>query len=212
MAIWRYEQNFNGLNDGDLVGQDNWTEYRETAISALVGNYSPYEGTKCIKISNPELLAYPNNYNWYYQTINCVRGRFHIAVKLNSDDDTDASIDIISDGATVELSVSASVWDGVNVISVFDWYDGGVDTGLRYEDDTWFVLGIDFDNDAGIFYINKDGGDWCGPYYSNGDPENYGNPMTKLGIDGYIRNNTSSVYFDEIKREHFGPFPSSIND
>ena len=48
ISTWDYEENFNSLNDGELAGQDSWLS--SNTPEGYVGNYTPYEGAKCLKI------------------------------------------------------------------------------------------------------------------------------------------------------------------
>jgi len=46
--LWTYEQKFNGLNDGDLNGQDDWSAESDTDV---VQTGTPYEGAKHVIVS-----------------------------------------------------------------------------------------------------------------------------------------------------------------
>ena len=135
--LWTYEQKFDGLNDGDLNGQDSWsgaTEFDVTTDAAAL-----YEGTKGLKIYQPAGLK------TIKRTLpaSIESGEFWISVKATETTQLYPRININNDGDVIDLEIF--FWsDGTIKYYSRDATDYVQIDSLTYSADTWIRLGVRF--------------------------------------------------------------------
>lgn len=132
-----YEQKFNGLNDGDLNGQDSWSGDVDFDIQNII----KYEGSKGVKlaksVSGENIIrdSMPQSSD----------GIMYIAVKISVIDNNGINIRLREGGNT---RMAFRLFEG----GVIDYQvsGGGYTTYGNYNADQWYVLAIEWDNSGHI--------------------------------------------------------------
>ncbi len=159
--LWTYQQDFEGLNLGDLNGQDSWVVSRDSVDVVLTG--SPYEGAKHAKLTKTSVgVSLTRSFS------DVPYGTLYFAFKL--------------EGTTAGLNAYMSLIAGEENAFLLNFaedynlmaYNHGVfvDTGIDYAADTYYKISIRFECTAGAWealpiyhwQFNINDGDWSDVY------------------------------------------------
>ena len=183
---WTYEQLFDGLNDGNLSGQDSWTDDTEWQV---VTDAISYEGTKCIKniVSNTRSTK---------RDITAVTsGTFYFSMR--SGDTAIQAPWFDAYDSTTRLFLVRFELDELEILDSTGW--------VKIQDivdDTWYRIGVEFDCSTDIFNISVDSSAFSGNY-------DFVSATTDLdNIVLFSTGATSPVYMDAISPDYT---PSSAN-
>lgn len=195
---WVYEQKFNGLNNGDLAGQDSFTLTAGlTTIDVTESN--PFEGTKCITKTAGAGCG-------YIRSITAVAsGVFYYSARAKTGSaSATASVRIrLTSSGTRALQVDLDL--KTNNITCQDGAVNTQDTGQDYVNDTYIRIGVDFDCTTDTYELNFDNGAWSASY----DFQNAVASIDKLEIKGENIND-NAWYMDYISPNYVDPGGSNI--
>jgi len=146
---WTYEQKFNGLNNGDLVGQDSWASVSGDSFQ-VTGTGTLYEGTKYARIISDGVNK---------RTVTEVTsGTIYVSLKLVTPNNGYTRF-YLYNGATFITYIQYTP----TVIRVRD----GSSTQILLDpavSDTWYRAGIEFDASTDQARFNLDDGTWTSWY------------------------------------------------
>lgn len=183
---WNYEQKFNGLNNGDLNGQDGWVSGGSTVLN--VGNYTPNEGSKNLKASilNNGDFAYTRTLPGY------VTGTFYFSAKVDTLEDFGISLTAYMGVGAANLIIS---FQSTGIYA----YDNTGAADVKIGDvltDTWYTIGVEFDISLNRYRAKVDSGNWSAWF---GLAVAEGDVIDTLEIDGSnASGSTINVYLDTI--------------
>jgi hypothetical protein len=178
-----YNQNFDALSDGTLIGQDSWAVGSDGGGSATVQSTTAYSG-KAVKHS----------------------GNYGIDRQLSSNLSTSTLIQRIyktSNGTTPFDIYFFQVGFGsycliefatTGTIKIYDNGAGGwQDTGIAYSANTWYTVKTEFDNPNKRYRASLDnGGTWSNWY-------NFPAAQTTFGLVRYNNADASAdTYIDDV--------------
>jgi len=181
-AAWTYEQDFEGLNTGDLHAQDSWTNNNNPNYANLnVSTEAPYIGTNGLK---------GTSYYSYQRTLTAVdSGTFYLVFNCTPPTSGDGCTLVLRNASTNSLIVKGHA-SGANVLlkyysngSYVDW--NTITAGVDY------VVGIQLDLANHQYKLNLDNGTWT-DWLTTGSADNTNTDRIQLAQD------SGTTYWDEI--------------
>jgi hypothetical protein len=196
---WDYEQLFNSLSDGNLNGQDSWSNDGGSTLS-VTSSSDTYEGSKCLESA---VLDSEEEYVFYSRSVSdFTSGTFYTSIKRNSDD---YLVRIAGNNLISGIGFSVYLQSDGKIYAFDVDADDYLDTGLTYSFGEWVVVGINFVTSGTRQYrVNVNNGSWSS-YFS----------LTGLDyVDNFTIGATSinptagKFYIDSISTSYIAPSPS----
>lgn len=181
-ASWSYEQDFEGLNTGDLHSQDSWTNNNNPNYANLqVSTETPFAGTKGIK---------GTSYYSYQRTITAVdSGTFYFVLNCTPPTSGDGCGVTLRNASTYSLIVRGYA-SGANVLLKY-YSNGSYVDWNTVSASTHHVVGVQLDLANHQYKLNLDNGSWSG-WLTTGSAANTDADRIQISQD------TGTTYIDEF--------------
>lgn len=203
---WTYEQLFNGLTTADLNGQDSWSG----STTFDVDTTAPYEGAKCVS----SVLNSDSTINIDRTFTGISSGTVYVSMKVNRTAGMRRGSIFLRTGTTdvarIFFVYDASSFTQIRLLSniAAAW----VDVTTSVTNDTWFRIGIQFDDAAfpDRYRINVNGGVWSEWHKYNGAPAWSTIDTIRLSDDGNNGSGSGTMYWDTISAD-YTPSEATVN-
>lgn len=181
-AAWTYEQNFDGLNTGDLHAQDSWINNNNPNYANLqVSTEAPYIGANSLK---------GTSYYSYQRTLTAVdSGTFYVVLNCTPPTSGDGCTLILRNASTYSLIVKGYA-SGANVLLKY-YSNGNYVDWNTVSASSYHVVGVQLDLANHQYKLNLDNGSWSG-WLTTGSGSNTNADRIQLAQD------TGTSYWDEI--------------
>lgn len=191
MAGWSYEQDFEGLSTGDLVGQDSWTAGGPSDYPQVTGANAS-EGSQSIVMPVD------------------VNSQARRNITAANDDGTTMYFSAYTSDASATENMVVFLWSGstrigdiyINAETAGDWSFrnalGSWNSQGTLSSSTWYRIGIEFDFTNNRVRLNIDDGTW-GSWISL---DNSVSSVDRIWVGGNGGSGTPSNYIDNISASY----------
>ena len=151
-ALWTYEQNFDSLNDGSLVGQDGWAKISGTDSTDIDSTYALLSSTKGVIF--PVTVSLNSTYS--RNVAGGTDGTFYFATKCTTVAPAGHQHIVSLDGGSYYGVFFSWVRVDATTYKIQAYASGGyVDLFTGLSQDTTYVIAIEYETDTADQYRGK---------------------------------------------------------